>query len=1387
MSANCRICLTTVPATEEYRFYHRACLRGLFGTSHTPVLDVRVSEVEAATRTIGRTVISGVQKKLALSLSAQAGRLALATSTGDFLLKPPTEAFEQMPANEHLAMRLARLCGLEVAECGLMLLEDNQLGYLVRRFDRTPGGERLAMEDFCQLLSLPRAAKYDGSAETCAKVVLEYTSEPVLELRRLFLQLVFSWWIGNEDLHLKNLALLTGPDGRVRLSPAFDLVATQLVIPPGESEGFAMTVQGKRKKLDRQTWLNFARHSGLPEAAAKRVLDELAESLAPALELVRSSYLTPQFQAQLIAVLEHHSAILAGTRHAAALAPTSQPAPATAQPPPKRIFILRDFEVRTIVDDLQRLAKTDADVRAPGLDQLSHHGSVFDDYVRTEIDDADAVIAICDLPNANVGFEIGYALGRGRPVALTSVVGNLPGWIANRPPFQGHFVQTGIRLDSLRRLVDEARTRDDFGVRLASPVSAGTRSLVLCPEGDGSTYREVLKERCPEWELLQGSGWTFQQMPELLAGAGRVYWIVPQVRDPKQSPRDGDESAALGVLAGLARATEGVEVVVLRHELAREVADVKDGERRFADLHAFEKLVDLLREEEKLRTSSTVGELPRDPLHLYRSHLRIHMATRAPFGFAARPGQDCAVRLAVREGFASEDPRRGMDSTQSPFSGRPRIHLHELLAGIPDRQPGQYGPGGEAWVLVGEPGAGKSTSTKALAAQLAEESDGPVPVFLSLPELLENQGSLFQRAAEAASEIEPQLDAAALAKRLAELAEEPGRLWILLDAWDEVLDGRERVQRLIDGWRKQFPKASFLITTRPAGHAGLEHWPQQATLEPLNAEQRQELLGSWLGSETTSRLLDEMTRRPAIQLLVGNPLLLSFVAKVFRETNALPRTRGKLYAAIVDLLVERGSEREPMGLGNNRTATRRLLPPFALALLETRQTAWTFDQLYDALTSILDQPDAKGRPLRTHLAAWSANPEAFLNDLAHLSGLLAPHDGPRRPWRFLHRTLGEYLGAEALVARGAEAAINFFTKEERDSAGDPAYAEPLALMADLMPDEASCLRVLRQLDMRGSDLFTRTLPHVDLPSREALLVLWCESESGDGEVLLELVERWRGEVADTTELARTIWSVLGSAPRWRNERARAQQSALAYALDQIQRLTDTECDNLFRTFGLGTAPNSARPNFRQIPAGVLTMIGNRFPKERPRHRVEVASFQLASTPITESMFSHFRAIANPMGHEHPVSMVTWWEAWLFCRWIGARLPSGSEWLHACRAGTSSRFWSGDGSSDLERVAWYIGNSGGGTRPVAQKPANPWGLHDLHGNVWEWCQDHSEGLYEETPRDGSAWENCQAKHRQARGGAWLSSSDECEASFRLVASPSHRDRAVGFRPARDVLA
>jgi serine/threonine-protein kinase HipA len=282
--------------------YHPRCLRVLFGTTKVPTLDIETSKLHtAALAMVGHTSLSGIQKKISVNLSTDRATLQVAAVGGRYVLKPQTGTYPALPENEHLTTQLARLVEIEVAPNGLISLKDGTLAYIVRRFDRLPDGHKLRQEDFCQLAELPAKDKYDGgSSELCVKLLRKYADEPPVEILKLYRLLLFTWWTANGDMHLKNFSLLTGEDRITRLTPAYDLVCTRLVIPDDQ---LAIPLQGKRDNLRRGAWQRFAEYCGLPEKVALRVLDKQVSVLADASRLIERSFLPDEQKASYLRVI----------------------------------------------------------------------------------------------------------------------------------------------------------------------------------------------------------------------------------------------------------------------------------------------------------------------------------------------------------------------------------------------------------------------------------------------------------------------------------------------------------------------------------------------------------------------------------------------------------------------------------------------------------------------------------------------------------------------------------------------------------------------------------------------------------------------------------------------------------------------------------------------------------------------------------------------------------------------------------------------------------------------------------------------------------------------------------------------------------------------------
>ncbi len=220
---------------------------------------------------------------------------------------------------------------------------------------------------------------------------------------------------------------------------------------------------------------------------------------------------------------------------------------------------------------------------------------------------------------------------------------------------------------------------------------------------------------------------------------------------------------------------------------------------------------------------------------------------------------------------------------------------------------------------------------------------------------------------------------------------------------------------------------------------------------------------------------------------------------------------------------------------------------------------------------------------------------------------------------------------------------------------------------------------------------------------------------------------------------------------------------------------------------------SGFPELVLLPGGSFQMGSTQGSDEQPVHTVNVASFALGKYPVTQAQWKKVMG-SNPScfsngGDQCPVEQVSWDDAQAFIQKLNQqtghiyRLPSEAEWEYACRAGGAALWCFGDDESQLTQYAWYSDNSGNKTHPVGEKKANAFGLHDMHGNVWEWCEDKWHGDYQGAPSDGRAWVDGESSGRVTRGGSWSDYARGSRAARRSLNSSDFRKFFNGFRLAR----
>ncbi len=305
----CLCCLKPLTEEEQRTGYHKKCLKKLFGQPIVPKVELgdEILEVLAWKASSKGITVAGVQKKLSLHLAsdkkASLTRLTLIGHPQGYILKPQSNDFSYLPESEQIVMSMAQEAKIHTVPHSLIFSSDQKLSYITKRIDRHDNGDKVHMEDFCQLSQRLTEDKYKGSYEQCAKIIQQYSSQPGLDISELFYRLVFCFITGNSDMHLKNFSLIQSSLGSWVLSPAYDLLPVNLIMAE-DTEETALTLNGKKSRVTRKDFLSFAKNTGIPQAASEKMIARLLDKKSAFLRFARTPLLPRKMQEQFAKLIE---------------------------------------------------------------------------------------------------------------------------------------------------------------------------------------------------------------------------------------------------------------------------------------------------------------------------------------------------------------------------------------------------------------------------------------------------------------------------------------------------------------------------------------------------------------------------------------------------------------------------------------------------------------------------------------------------------------------------------------------------------------------------------------------------------------------------------------------------------------------------------------------------------------------------------------------------------------------------------------------------------------------------------------------------------------------------------------------------------------------------
>jgi serine/threonine-protein kinase HipA len=308
MNRKCLYCYKPLEHNNSSDF-HETCSLHFFGTSLAPTVPYTFNEMASLAKeiVIQHVSIPGVQPKLSLTLineiinkRSNCRLTVIGALEGNFIFKPPTIHYPEMPQNEHVTMRIAEAFKIKTVPSSLIRLKSGELAYITKRIDRCDNEEKIHMLDMFQITEA--YDKYKSSMEKVGKALHIYSSNTLLDKFIFFELTIFCFLTGNNDMHLKNFSMINEKD-QWMLSPAYDLL-NATIVNPDDTEEAALTLDGKKKKFTRQNFENLGKNLGLNEKQIAGVFKRMIAKKPLAIQWIENSFLSEELKGKYLELME---------------------------------------------------------------------------------------------------------------------------------------------------------------------------------------------------------------------------------------------------------------------------------------------------------------------------------------------------------------------------------------------------------------------------------------------------------------------------------------------------------------------------------------------------------------------------------------------------------------------------------------------------------------------------------------------------------------------------------------------------------------------------------------------------------------------------------------------------------------------------------------------------------------------------------------------------------------------------------------------------------------------------------------------------------------------------------------------------------------------------
>lgn len=302
----CPIIYESIPAGQKYSVagIHR------ISTQLKALNDLPANMQQEAIKFVDQWALPGTQLKVSAKIVAEQNQFVIIGKGGRFILKPQHPNVPELPQNEDLTMRLAKLIGIEVPLHGMIYSADNSLTYFIKRFDRINHGKKMAVEDFAQLTDESRMSKYSRTLEDVVRVLNEHATFPLLEKYKLLQRVLFNFLVGNNDLHLKKIALINR-DGKVELAPAYGWKNMTIVDDKNKNQ-MALSLNNKQSDFTKKDFIEYfaCQKLTLRKEQVLELLQTIQANIPSWKRLIEISFLSDAMKKRYAEVLDQRSGVL---------------------------------------------------------------------------------------------------------------------------------------------------------------------------------------------------------------------------------------------------------------------------------------------------------------------------------------------------------------------------------------------------------------------------------------------------------------------------------------------------------------------------------------------------------------------------------------------------------------------------------------------------------------------------------------------------------------------------------------------------------------------------------------------------------------------------------------------------------------------------------------------------------------------------------------------------------------------------------------------------------------------------------------------------------------------------------------------------------------------